>query len=99
MASYLIGVSINIDCHRIGCRTVSRAVINLEIEARICRAGGIGRRRKPEAPAIEIGEADCFALRDARPIGCVVELIIFPPASIGLIRRRPSAPLKRAIYW
>ena len=52
MASHLMGVSINIDRHRIGSRAVSRAIINFEAEIRICRTAGICRRRKSEAPAI-----------------------------------------------
>ena len=52
MTSYLMGVGVNIDRHRIGSGAVRAAIINLEIEGRICRAASICRRREPKAPAI-----------------------------------------------
>ena len=52
MASYLMVVGVNIDCHCIGSSAVCAAIINLETEARIGRAACICRRREPEAPAI-----------------------------------------------
>ena len=52
MVGYLMGIGVNIDRHCIGSGAVSAAIINLEIEAGICRAASICRRRKSEAPAI-----------------------------------------------